>query len=266
MKIDINQITMYYEEQGSGLPVIFLHGYPLDHTIWSPVTDRLAGMVRLITPDLRGHGQTDAPAGTYTMRQMADDVAALMDHLKLQQAVLVGHSMGGYASLAFSQVYPDRLLGLALVASQAAADTLERREGRYITALEVEEHGMTGVVDSMSARLTSRPDLVDRLRQIILQTSPQGVAGTLRGIAERQDMTAWITSIDLPAVVIAGGEDALVPLERAQEMALRFPNARLTIIPGAGHMPMMEAPDDVSRALAELFEEILRISSEQEDA
>jgi pimeloyl-ACP methyl ester carboxylesterase len=118
----------------------------------------------------------------------------------------------------------------------------------------------------MPARLTSHPDLVDRLRQIILQTSPQGVAGTLRGIAERQDMTAWITSVDLPAVVIAGGEDALIPLERAQEMALRFPNARLTIIPGAGHMPMMEAPDDVSRALAELFEEILRISSEQEPA
>jgi 3-oxoadipate enol-lactonase len=256
MFVTVNQIKMFYEDQGRGLPVVLLHGYPLDHTIWGEVVKRLSSQARLITPDLRGHGQTEAPPEVYTMRRMADDVAALMDQLEIQQAVLVGHSMGGYASLAFSLAYPDRLLGLGMVASQAAADNPERRVARYETALAVESDGVGSVAESMPGKLTNQPELAHRLHEMILATKPAGVAGTLRGIAERQDMRAWISSVGIPVAVIAGTEDVLISLERAKERARCFPKAQLTVVHKAGHMPMMEAPDEVTAALVELISDV----------
>ncbi len=252
----VNQIKIYYEERGKGLPVVLLHGYPLDHTIWNRVVLRLASKARVITPDLRGHGLSEAPKGVYTMRQMASDVAAMLDNLQIQQAVLVGHSMGGYISLAFAQAFPDRLLGLGMVSSQAAADSPESKAARYETARKVEAEGVGVVAESMPARLTSQPELIESLRCLILKMKPEGAIGDLQGIAERAEMSAWISRLCVPVAVIAGGADALIPLARAQEMAERFPNCQFTMIPQAGHMPMLEAPEEVADALAALVIEV----------
>ena len=252
----VNHIKMYYEDHGKGLPLVLLHGYPLDHTIWDTVVSRLQSQARVITPDLRGHGRSDAPQGPYTMHLMASDVAALLNQLEIQQVVLVGHSMGGYISLAFAQAYPDRLLGLGMVASQAAADTPERKAARYETARAVEKDGVGVVAGSMPSRLTSQPALVARLHELILKMKPTGVIGDLHGIAERAELSEWISKMCLPAAVIAGDADALVPLARAQEMAAAMPNAVLTVIKGAGHMPMLEAPEEVAAALAGLVQSV----------
>jgi pimeloyl-ACP methyl ester carboxylesterase len=130
--MDLVPVELYYEEFGQGVPVILLHGFPLNHTIWMPVVERLQSHVRVITPDLRGHGKSPATDGDYSMRLMAEDIHALMNRLDIPKAVLVGHSMAGYASLAFARAYPGRLAGLAMVASQAEADTPEKRQARYI--------------------------------------------------------------------------------------------------------------------------------------
>lgn len=249
----VNQIKIYYEDRGKGMPVVLLHGYPLDHTIWNRVASRLESKARIIAPDLRGHGLSEAPQGVYTMHQMASDVAALLDNLQIQQAVLVGHSMGGYISLAFAQAFPDRLLGLGMVSSQAAADNPERKAARYETARTVEAEGVGVVAESMPARLTSQPELIESLRRLILKMKPEGVIGDLQGIAERAEMSAWISRLCVPVAVIAGGADALVPLASAQDMAERFPNCQLTVIPQAGHMPMLEAPEEVANALESLI-------------
>jgi len=252
----VNQIKMFYQDSGKGLPVVLLHGYPLNHTIWAEVTSHLESKARVISPDLRGHGLTDAPPGVYTMRQMAADVAALLDGLEIQQAVLVGHSMGGYISLAFAQAYPDRLLGLGMVSSQAAADPPERREGRYQTAAQVEKEGVGVVANSMPDKLTNRAALAEYLRQLILTMKPAGVVGALKGMAKRPEMGEWISTLSVPVMVIAGGQDGLVPLDRAREMAQRFPHGHLTICLQSGHMPMMEAPQEVAAALEQLVNDV----------
>jgi pimeloyl-ACP methyl ester carboxylesterase len=167
--------------------------------------------------------------------------------------VLVGHSMGGYISLAFGRAFPDRLLGLGMVASQAAADAPENKAARYETARKVEADGVGVVAESMPARLTSQPELIENLRRLILKMKPDGVIGDLQGIAERVEMSAWISKVCVPVAVVAGGADALIPLARAQEMAERFPNCKLTVIPQAGHMPMLEAPLETAGALSDLI-------------
>ncbi len=181
MIVNVNRIDLYFEEHGSGTAVVLLHGYPLDHTIWQEVVPTLAEHARVIAPDLRGHGRTDAPKGVYSMRLIADDIAGLLDALELPQAIVVGHSMGGYAALAFAQAYPTRLLGLGMVASQAAADTPKRRAGRLENASEVQQNGLAGIANSMPARLTTQARLIPTLRSLILSTTPEGAAGNLKG-------------------------------------------------------------------------------------
>jgi 3-oxoadipate enol-lactonase len=249
-------IHLVFEEYGQGLPVIFLHGFPLDHTIWDAIVPLLMDDARLILPDLRGYGGTPATDGVYTMRLMADDVLQLMDTLKLEQAVLVGHSMGGYISLAFAHAYPNRLAGLGLVASQAAVDTTERRQARYQTADEVMRRGMRKLAASMPAKLTDRPELADTLQKMVVKADRRAVAGSLRGMAERADAVDWLAEIRVPALVVAGLRDVLIPAERSKIMAQMLPMGWLVELETAAHMPMMEEPTLTASALHELIHQV----------
>src|SRR5512133_3839444 len=154
--MEINPVDLYYEEHGQGTPVIFLHGFPFDHTIWKPIVPLLKNEARLILPDLRGFGKSPVPDGVYTMRLQAEDIKQLMDKLAIEQAVLVGHSMGGYVALSFAQAYPSRLLGLGLVATQASADNPERRQSRYKAAEAVAHKGAKVVASNMVSTLTPK--------------------------------------------------------------------------------------------------------------
>ncbi len=249
-------VQLYYEEYGSGFPVIFLHGFPFDHTIWEPVIPLLADKARLILPDLRGHGRSPMPEGIYSMRLMAEDVLALMNTLKIERTILVGHSMGGYASLAFAQAYPHHLAGLGLVATQAGADAPERRQARYQTAEEVGRKGVKVVAQNMAPKATRNPDLVKPLQKLIMQNKPKGVIASLKGMAERPDALEWLSTISIPTVVVAGEEDAFVARERAQTMAQLLGKGWLIQLPGVGHMPMMEAPQATADALNQLIQTV----------
>jgi 3-oxoadipate enol-lactonase len=257
----INSTRFYYEEHGSGFPIILLHGFPLNHTIWQEVVTLLGEDFRVITPDLRGHGRSDCPEGSYTMTLIAKDIAGLMDRFGVEKAVVVGHSMGGYAALAFALAFPERLAGLGLVATQAAADTPERKAGRYASIEVVKRAGVQEMANSMSERLTTRPDLIPAIRAMILSTRPEGVIGSLLGLAERSDLTGQLASIQVPALVVAGDADRVNPIERSREMAMLLPHATLVVIPGAGHMPMMEAPKVVADGLKGLISSIGAASS-----
>lgn len=248
----LDSVELYYEEAGQGFPIVLLHGYPLNHTIWRPVVDRLKAHARLITPDLRGHGLSPVTDGEYSMRLLAEDVYALLKKLGVQKAVLAGHSMGGYVSLAFARAYPQYLAGLAMVASQAEADTPEKRQSRYITIEEMGRKGVRVVAKKMLPRLTNHKDLEPQLLEIMLKTSKKGVAGILKGLAERPDSVEWLGQINAPAVVIAGVDDAVVPIERARTMAQMLARGWLVEIPQASHLPMLEAPDAVADALLQL--------------
>jgi pimeloyl-ACP methyl ester carboxylesterase len=253
---EMQPVALSYESFGQGMPVIFLHGFPFDHTIWSALVPLLEDRVRLILPDLRGFGSSPVPEGVYSMRLQAEDIVHLMDRLSLERAVLVGHSMGGYISLAFAKAYPNRLLGLGLISTQSAADSPERRQSRYKASEAVAHKGARVVASSMAENLTPKKELLPAILDLILHSRPAGIVGALKGMAERPDMTEALADICVPAVVLAGTSDQILPVERMQMLAQMLPKGWLVDVPGGGHMLMMEEPQQVADALRQLVERV----------
>jgi pimeloyl-ACP methyl ester carboxylesterase len=247
--MELSPVELYYEEHGKGMPVVFLHGFPFDHTIWGSLVPLLEREARLILPDLRGFGKSPVTEGIYTMRLMAEDIYSLLNRLEIQKAVIVGHSMGGYISLAFAQAYPGHLAGLGLVATQAAADTPERRQSRYKTAEAVTHKGARVVASSMVKNLTPKKDLLTTIEGLILRTHPAGIVGSLKGMAERHDLTGILADIRVPAVVLEGTADQFIPRDNIHTLAQMLPSGWLEEVQGAGHMLMMEEPEQVAAAL-----------------
>jgi 3-oxoadipate enol-lactonase len=251
-KIQVNNITLTYEKLGSGAPLMLIHGYPLDHTIWAEVADLLKDKFTLILPDLRGFGQSTTLETPYTMADMADDLADLLDHLGIEKVALAGHSMGGYVCLAFAKKYPQRVSGLGLVASQAAADTLERKAGRYQTADEVSQKGIGIVVERMTPKLSADARVQAFVRPLIERQQPSAVIGALKAMAEREDLLTHLSSASFPVVLIHGDADVLIPIDRAREIKSALPPARLIELQGIGHMPMMELAAKTADGLRQL--------------
>jgi len=247
-------VDLHYEERGQGCPIILIHGFPFDHTLWDRVAGPLEPRARLILPDLRGFGSSPTPDGIYSMRLMAEDIAVLMDRLEIQKAVLVGHSMGGYISLAFAQAYPDRLAGLALVTSMAAADAPERRQSRLRLAERVQRKGVKAVVDANLERYSPNELVRELTRDHMMRSQRKGVIAALKGMAERPDMTELLSQLKVPCVIVAGSEDAIVSPDKAREMVQMLSRGWLVEIPNGGHMPMFEAPELVVAALDELLQ------------
>ena len=251
-KVTLNRIELAYERHGKGTPLVLVHGYPLDHSIWNDVVLQLAEGFDLIVPDVRGFGESATIASPYSMMDIASDFASLLDSMGIEKAAFAGHSMGGYVALAFAKAFPNRVSGLALVASQAAGDSIERKEGRYKTAADVKQKGIQIVADAMTDKLSANHAVREFVRPLMMKQSVIGVAGALGAMAEREDLTVFLASFNKPLLLIHGDADELIPIERAREMNALVPSAYLTELAGAGHMPMMEKPEPVSAALRQL--------------
>jgi pimeloyl-ACP methyl ester carboxylesterase len=251
--MELKPVELFYEEEGEGLPVVFLHGFPLNHSIWLPVVRLLAGQGRFILPDLRGYGQSPDGNEIHSMRLLVEDVLLLLDRLKIERVILVGHSMGGYVSLHFAHAYPNRLAGLGLVSTQADADTPERRQARLRTARDVRTKGIELIANGMPSKLTDRPELQAELAEMFRKVNPQSAIRSLKGMAERQDANPWLDEIHVPVLVVSGGQDLLIPAEKSQEMVAMLNKGWLIEIPEAGHLPMMEAPQRVADGISQLI-------------
>lgn len=252
----INGIALAYRDTGSGLPIVFLHAFPLNRTMWAQQEAALSPHYRIVTIDLRGHGESDAPLWHYSLDQAAEDVRALLDHLSIRQAVFVGLSMGGYILFAFFRKYAERVKGLVLADTRAQADTPEGKEGRFQMAQTSYKKGPAAVADIMIPKLLSpatirtKPEIVQRVRMMIEGNQVSGIAGALMAMAERPDSIPLLKQIRCPTHIIVGELDQATPPADAALMADQIPGARLAVIPGAAHLANLEQP--------ELFTQIVR--------
>ena len=244
-----NSLSLAYERRGRGTPLVLIHGYPLDHSLWNEVVPLLENDFDLILPDLRGFGGSDSTNETYAMTDLADDLAALLDHLDIQSAFIAGHSMGGYVALAFAQGHASRLRGLALVSSQTAADSPEKRQARYSEAMHIAEEGIGDTVAAMTAKLSADEHVRKFVHDLMKKQKPAGYIGSLKAIAGRGDTLSVLTAASFAVSLLHGDADALIPFGKAQEIQAAVTRAQLFAIAGAGHIPMMEHPTATADAL-----------------
>jgi pimeloyl-ACP methyl ester carboxylesterase len=252
METMLNGIRMHYTDEGAGPAVVLLHAFPLSGAMWRPQAAALRDRYRLIVPDLRGFGGSDAPPGSYTMEQQADDVVALIDQLGLEQVALCGLSMGGYIALALMRSHPARVRALALCDTRAGADSEEGKAGREGNARLAEERGPAAIADKMIPGLVApaAPEaLRDELRALVLANSADGIAGALRGMAQRPDSAPGLAAIAVPTLVVVGAEDTLTPPAEARALHAAIAGSRLVEIAGAGHLASMERPAEFTAAL-----------------
>ena len=262
MHATINGITLAYGDTGSGLPIVFLHAFPLNRTMWAEQEAALSSHHRVITIDLRGHGESDAPLWHYSLDQAADDVCALLDHLLIRQALFVGLSMGGYILLAFYRKYTDRVKGMVLADTKAQADTPEGKAGRFQMAQIAYKQGPSAIADIMIPKLLSpatvqsRPELVHHVRTMIEGNQISGIAGDLMAMAERPDSVPLLKQIACPTQIIVGELDQATPPADATLMAEQIPHARLAVIPNAAHLANLEQPEAFTRLIEEFDSEL----------
>lgn len=247
--LNIDGTKIAFTRVGNGTPMVLLHGYPLDRTIWSAVRDGLQDEFELILPDMRGFGDSDVMEAGRSIIEYASDIAGLLKHLRIRKAHIVGHSMGGYVALAFARVFPSRVGGLGLVATQVQADSEERKAGRQATARQILKEGIQDVVEDMAPKLAHSAGPRDAVAGIIARQRPAGLAVALDAMAGRPDSADVLRSFRGPVVIIHGAADELIPVERALEMHRLKPAAHYLELPDVGHMPMLEDAAAVAAAL-----------------
>src|SRR5437764_2956996 len=258
MRAVVNNINIGYDDHGIGQPILFLHAFPLNRSMWSGELVALLAeeRFRLVALDWRGFGESDITNNISTMEQLADDVAGLMVVLGMQDAILCGLSMGGYVAFAFSRKYPQRVRGLILADTRPGADTDEGRANRENVARVAETQGTGAIANLQLPKLISEntrqehPEVEARIRQMINAATPQGIAAASRGMAQRADSTDLLAAITCPTLVIVGEQDVLTPPNVVQDYASNIPNAQFVVIPNAGHLSNLEQPEAFLQALS----------------
>jgi len=240
MKVRVRGIELGYDDLGSGPAVVLLHGYPFNRSMWHEQVAALKQTHRVITPDLRGHGESDVTSSPATMKDMALDVAALLELLNISRATVAGLSMGGYVALAFYRLFQLRVRSLILADTRAQAE-------------QALEHGMEGIANSLLPKLLApetvarRPEVVKQVREMMVKTVPQGAAAALHGMAQRQDQTSFLYRIISPTLIVVGREDSITPVADAELMHREIGGSRLEIIENAAHVSCLDQADEFNR-------------------
>jgi len=256
--VDINGVSLFYHDEGQGEPVLLVHGFPLSSEMYQPQRAALSARFRVITPDLRGFGRSDARDVLHddmSLDVYADDLAALLDYLGVGQAIVGGMSMGGYVVFALLRRHPERVKGIILIDTKATADTEEAKTNRYRMVEKAQTAGAEAIAEEMLPKLLSeqtrnqQTDLVRFVRDIIVATPVEGLVGALRAMAARPDSTKTVATISAPTLIIVGSDDQLTPPAAAEEMQQQIAGAQLVVVRGAAHVANLERPEEVNRAI-----------------
>ncbi len=259
---EIHGATIRYDDLGpsDGLPVVLVHGHPFNRSLWAPQAKALiAAGYRVITPDLRGYGDSGVTPGKVLLCDFADDIAALLDHLGVERAVVGGVSMGGQIAMEFQLRHLRRVRALVLSDTSAPAETAAGKEFRNRLADRLLAEGMDGyaaeVIDKMLApyNVIALPDVAARVMNMMRGTDPRGAAAALRGRAERPDYRDTLAAVAEPVLIIVGADDAYTPVADAEVIHRLVPHAVLTVIAEAGHLPGAEQPERFNAALLDFL-------------
>ena len=253
---------IFYETAGSGPAVVLLHPFPVDRNFWTPVAEQLSPQYRLILPDLRGHGQSEIGEGPATMQKHASDLVKVLDDAGVGRAIFVGVSIGGYMLFEFWRRNRQRVVGLALFNTKAQADTSEARAGRLQAAAEVLETGVEPFAEGMLGKVlgqttrSTRPDLVEGARKMMLKMSAEDVSLVQKGMAERPDSMATLKTINVPTLLVTGDEDKMTGVPEAELMRQSIVDSEMRVIAKAGHYSPWEQPTDVGPVLRKFLERV----------
>jgi pimeloyl-ACP methyl ester carboxylesterase len=236
------------------LPLVLLHGYPFDHTMWNGVIQALKWKERLITLDLPGFGKSPVLPGEPSLERMADGVAKVLE--EIERVVLAGFSMGGYVSLAVAQKVPSRIAGLALINSQPFGDSDEVRAGRRAMIEKVRKEGAGAAAEAALGKMFSQarsndPDLARFPREGAEKAGAAGIIYALEAMARRPDRTEFLEGFDVPKLLIHSPEDRFIPVGRIRALGMRLSNIQYVEIPEAGHATPLEEPEAVAKALGD---------------
>ena len=260
MNLTVNDIDLAYDDCGQGPAVLLIHGFPLNRRMWQPQLPALAGAgYRVIAPDLRGFGESEAPSAGYSIDLFADDLIALLDALQIERAVVGGMSMGGYILMNLLERYPQRLRAACFIATKSSADDQAGRARRSALAAEAERLGANPIIKIFAELLfatdtmLSRPELIARVTSWMRDTHPSGLAGGLLAMRDRKDYTALLPGFRQPSLVVAGAEDRAASPDALQRLTAGLPRCRSRIIGQAGHMVNMERPEEFNASLLEFL-------------
>lgn len=260
-KASFEGISFGYEDEGSGDPLVLVHGHPFDRSMWWPQVERFsrAGW-RVIAPDLRGYGESTVVPGMTTLETFARDIAGLLDHLDVERFVLGGLSMGGQIVMEFHRLFPHRVRGLLLADTFAAAETAAGKVARNELADRLLREGMSPYADEVLPKMVAPhniealPAVAEHVLSMMRNAPPEGAAAALRGRAERPDYSDLLTRVSVPTLVVVGSDDEFTPVGDARFIHDSVPDATLEIVQGAAHLPNLERPAEFNAALADFLD------------
>jgi 3-oxoadipate enol-lactonase len=258
----VDDAEIAFDDVGSGLPVVFIHAFPLNRTMWDPQLGALVAECRCIAIDLRGMGESSAQ-GPFSMDRYADDVVGVLDTLQVEQAVIVGLSMGGYVAFALWRRHRQRVRALVLADTRATADPPDAVERRRTLIELASTQGSTAIANAQIAGLVGkttrdkRPDIYDAIHRMIAQAPSAGIIGALEAMIARPDSTGTCATIDVPTLVIAGDEDVLTPPAAARAVHEAIAGSHLEILRQAGHLSSLERPAAFNAVTAEFLAGLL---------
>jgi len=269
INISINNLSVSYNDLGpDDAPVIiFIHGFPLNKSMWDIQTEALKKNYRVIAYDIRGHGNSDPGIDEFFIELFVNDLLRLMEKLEIEKSILCGLSLGGYIALNAVLKYPERFDGLILNDTQCIADTPEIKENRCIAIIRIKEKGVEPYADESIKKLfspgsfTKKKNEIAAVKEMIVSTPKQSLCNTLHALAERKETCSGLKEINIPTLIMVGNEDKITPIAVAQQMHEKILNSKLEIIPQAGHLSNLENPIAFNSHLLKFLELVGKKSS-----
>lgn len=260
LMLNINNLNLSYDDVGEGnIPIIFLHGFPFDKSMWAKQLDFFATTNRVIAIDIRGFGKSTDESTPLSIDLFSDDLMLFMNQMKISKAIICGLSMGGFIALNAQARFPDRFEAIILCDTQCIADTIEVKLNRYKTIDEIALNGTLNFNEAFIKKVfcknsfTNKQEIVTQLRSVVMANPEQIIINGLKALAERSETCSTLPEINIPTLIICGREDEVTPLEQSEFLHTSIKASALHIIDDAGHVSNIEQPEEFNNEISKFL-------------